>query len=209
MRVQSRGQGDKTKKMRRADERRGEERWEVQSVRQERWEEEKGLRKLATREKNVSPLTTSRLTTETLLSCRQQCHKNCAFVRFFWLNRKASVAHMPEKNMDEGMAKCVFRHFKIGPWVNLSSQQTVLPLFSYTHALLHLFMFKTHQCCRSLSCQIGLRWGSVYRHCRTNTSSRFKTPVSVIGNLPHMIQDTAMEGTKMYQEIEGRSVSVS
>lgn len=113
------------------------------------------------------------------------------------------------KKMDEGMAKCVFRHFKIGPWVNLSSQQTVLPLFSYTHALLHLFMFKTHQCCRSLSCQIGLRWGSVYRHCRTNTSSRFKTPVSVIGNLPHMIQDTAMEGTKMYQEIEGRSVSVS
>lgn len=34
-------------------------------------------------------------------------------------------------------------------------------------------MFKTHRCCRSLSCQIELRWGSMYRHCRRNTSSRF------------------------------------
>lgn len=44
-------------------------------------------------------------------------------------------------------------------------------------------MFKTHQCCRSPSCQIGLRWGSMYHHCRRNTTARFKTLVSVIGKL--------------------------
>lgn len=56
---------------------------EAQIGRKEKMECWKSLKKLVRREKNVSQLTTSDISTETLLST---VRRNCAFVTFCWLN---------------------------------------------------------------------------------------------------------------------------
>lgn len=80
--------------------------------------------------------------------------------------------------------------YSIEDHYSISAHQNALLFpFIISHPFLHphpsppWVMLYTHQCCRSLSCQIGLRWGSMYRHCRTNTGSRSKTLVSVIEKL--------------------------
>lgn len=84
-------------------------------MRQERREEEKGLRKLATRGKK-------RFTTHNF----KTKHRNTAFLpsivpqklcfcEILLAEQKGKRCSHARKKMDEGMAKCVLRHFKIGP----------------------------------------------------------------------------------------------
>lgn len=161
-------------------------RWEARREEEVRGEESKGakIRRIEKRkrwsvgrvwgngreQKSVAPLTTSKLSTETLHFC---CHYKEESVLLLhsvvWTNNDKL------SKLDDGMANYFFHRHKEDHDSIYTHRNAFASSF---HPFLHPHpappaVFKTHQCCRSLSCQIGLHWGSVYRHCRTNTSSTF------------------------------------